>query len=207
MPLRYRSRNYVVPCVFPPMRSYWYPSRVLYATATAYTGNMESVIEDMSDVVTPKFKRLSQEGAILNNEMTQNKDVTSNPRIYFDLERVSGNTLYANAGNGFLMGLPLLTTPSVPALDSALVAQAITEAHANVKLADVDLTVMAAEMGETLRLIHTTGRKFLKIYKGVRKFNVQSAKDFQLRRFVSSGWNTVTVCAHYTTTFGEFITT
>lgn len=177
MPTRFRSRSYTVPCVFPQVQNWSYPAGQLISTLPAYIGNVETVVETMADVVTPKFKRLSQEGSILNNEMTQNKDITSLARIYFDLERISGNTRYTVMGNAYLHGLPLLATPGVPALDSSLVDQAITEAHAKVKLADVDLTVMAVEMGETLRLIHSTGRKFLKIYKGIRKFNARAIRD------------------------------
>jgi len=188
MPTRFRSRSYAVPCVFPPLQSWRYPSGELLTTFPAYVGTQESVVETMADVVTPKFKRLSQDGAVLNNEMTQNKDVTTKARIYFDLDRYSGNTRYTAMGNGYLHGLPLLTTPDVPALDSSLVDRAITEAHANVSLADVDLTVMALEMSETLRLIHSTGRKFLKIYKGIRRFNKRVLRDLISVQAVREQW-------------------
>lgn len=173
---RYRSRSYTTSLAYPPYYTYLTSNGVLVSVSTPYVSYLASFVENMTDVSTPQFVTRSRQGDVLNNGMIQNKDVTERLKFFCDLKRVSGTNTYELIGTCYATVIPLLAVPGVPPSDAGLISQAITEAHARVKVADLDLTVMAAELGETVRLIHDVGCRFLRIYKAFRKHNYRAIR-------------------------------
>lgn len=173
---RQRNRSYLTPTTNPEARTYNASTGALTGTIPGYVTTSTNVVEEMTDVVTSNYFRLSNRGDILNHNMSQIKDVTKSAVFSINLERRAGTSIYASNGLMDVPSMPLKVLPSVPPEDPGMVEQAITEAHAKVKVSDFDLTVMAAELGESVRLIHDVGRRFLKVYKAVRKVNLKAMR-------------------------------
>lgn len=178
---RYRQRSVETRHVNPTLHA-------VNATTGAFIADYEKEVQsslaaaDMTDVVTPQYLKRSREGQVFCNGMTQNIDLTQRMKYFCDLENVAGTTRYLMNGVACDVSLPLLTVPALPSLDAGLVSQAITEANANVKVADVDLMVMAAELDESVRLLHSIGRRFLKVYRAFRRFNFKALRKMRQGR-------------------------
>lgn len=185
---RTRNRSFNTPYVNPEAFQVLASDGSIYATLPGFMTVSNVTVETMMDVVTSDYFRRSNNGEIINSDMNQVKDVKQYAKFSVDMERRVGSLIYRTNGTMCDPNLPLLTLPAVPSEDAGLISQAVTEAHADVNVRDVDLTVMAAELGESVRLIHDIGHRFLKIYKAFRKFNLKAMRGLISPKEVRNVW-------------------
>lgn len=113
----------------------------------------EGTVVVMNDYVTPGFKKLQNQGSIINNPMSRTSETRGfgGGTINFQVPKSGGNTWFAELV-GFPIGpltLSALTGRSIPSYDSML-AEARTRALASVARPDFQGLVSLGELRESL---------------------------------------------------------
>lgn len=145
---------------------WWYESPVVVTSgpSTFTRDEVHGNTRKMWDYVTPNFRKLMEEGQIINNPMTLIETTRTIADQGWKFSWVGGGKTYFGECDknwmAYSYGTPAL--PNWPNTDN-LVAEASTKAHAKVQAGDFQGLVSAAELGKTLKMLVKPGASIRKI--------------------------------------------
>lgn len=161
---------------------------IVYTTNSIVTLTCESV---MSDVVTPNFKERSARGELIFNPMDRIHVVRKLFPAALHKQRYQGSVLCTYDQNyraSYMAAKPWLEAAVLSEI-SIQEAVAVTEAYANVGMADVELLTELAELRETLEFLWSPIRSAFKFTKRLRRY-LQSCTRIDTRnRRALAQWN------------------
>lgn len=152
----------------------------------------EHVVADwstvMHDVVTPNFHKLSRQGIIVNSPMDKAITFTRNHLCKVASDRCwlmyddgctvpvwKENVEYRKGTrpSSVYVGDPTTDVPSPPSIDyQFLINAAVSKAHANVSLTDVQALVLAGEGMKTVSGLAAIFRRLIKIIKRIKRADI-----------------------------------
>lgn len=152
----------------------------------------EELREDMTDVVTPKFKRVSARGGIVNNPMSQTKTIIRDSLCGCTYEYSWEQFIQTNdpdPGDGewcpyehTYVGtrpstdfLSLTNLPTLPSYSSStLIDQVVSKAWARIDVTDVQSLVMLAESKKTVASLASIFLRLIKIIKKIKRLDAKA---------------------------------
>lgn len=150
---------------------------------------------NMTDIVTPQFHKLSGEGKIFNNPMTIERSSYFESMARFELkllrkqyvfephEAGTAQGITGNHWNGYMAASYKLGSPAsatyceLPELDiDACKSRAITQAHANITFSQARMLETLGEGKETIRGLASIFKRVIKIYKALKRLDLKALK-------------------------------
>lgn len=138
----------------------------------------------MDDVVTPNWAKIRSQGLVVTNPMEMflthyNQgacDFSRNainrlgtyPNYYYSGSRQSGTSKM-----GDLTSPESYSYPPPPTVDSSVIAQALTQAWANVSFNEAQVLQQLGEFRETISSLVSIFRRAMKIFRDVKKFRLK----------------------------------
>jgi len=171
----------------------WEPPYVPYEEPQDFTAtrNVLSplVQEQVTDWVTPGFRKKQAAGAIINNPLYLFRSVTTPPQptsfyksyTYYDDDgelrgsASSGNWDFNEAPLGSYIE-PLTEDTSIPSTIDSLRDQAVTQAHANASSSKAEGLVVAAESEKTVASAISIMGRALKVVRAAKRLDIKYLK-------------------------------
>lgn len=176
-----------------------------------YTPLPSRLRESMKDVKTIGFKRLSSQGAVVNNPMEKrsiniNLPHSDRSSVVDNLttEGVFQSGSYSNGNGTYYIIIKGTARASAPLSSSVLMDRlevsmakvgntafanaqnAVNSAYGNINVSDLQALVVAGEGRETLLLMHQTMSRFIKIVRAFKSGNWAKIAPLTLRNFRSA---------------------